>query len=185
MKEYGVIEGGEQHAHLLFDKADEWVKEVVLLISAQLDAPKKGFDHMAYFGRHHQIYQGTIHSACLLSRSDLVSMLLSSGERADLKDQNGAAPIQLCAISGCVEAAQVLLGSANGAASLHTADPQYGLTALHLAVYSNSVEMIRLLCRHGGPVEAINKRGHSALYLAAQHDKPECAVALLQGGDPL
>ena len=148
------------------------------------------------------MYQGTVHSACLLNRSDLLSDLLAAGTNAQVityhaltvvklavylqvRDSNGATPLHLCAVSGYLDSAKVLLQHEAAADGLHISDGQYGLTPLHVAVYSGSVGLIELFCCNWAPVEAINKRGHSALYLAAQHNKPECAVALIAGGETL
>ena len=60
---------------------------------------------------------------------------------------------------------RVLLGSLSEASALSVCD-NFGWTPLHVSVYMNRVEAVRLLLSKGADIFLQTVRGHSALHLA-------------------
>jgi ankyrin repeat protein len=61
----------------------------------------------------------------------------------------------------------------------------WGNTPLHLAVWSNHIEIAKLLLKAGADVEAINKYGNTPLHSASYNNSIETAKLLIKAGADL
>ena len=91
---------------------------------------------MSIRSMQHHLVQGTLHSAAMLGRTDILTQLLAKDGLTDRAlnalDEGGMAPVHLAAHGGHATAVEMLLGA--GASVDAPDDTERQLTALHIAV---------------------------------------------------
>lgn len=102
----------------------------------------RGLNLKSSFWRHF-LHRGTFHSACLIGNFDIVSRSLEiKPQLVKGIDEDGFYPIHLAAYGGNAEILELLL---ENSADLEARDP-VGKSALHIALFRNDPEVVRVLC---------------------------------------
>ena len=114
---------------------------------------------------------------------DQVELQLSIGANPNEQDTKGLSPLMVATVAGATELMSLLLATK---ADVQAADPQYGMTALHVAANAGRDHAVRLLLEHAADVSALTKSEETALHRAARRGHLACVQALLRAGcDPL
>ena len=105
-----------------------------------------------------------------------------NGVDVNAQTPTGTSALMVASFKGHESAVNWLLAHAN--CKIDQVDHD-GLTALHYAVLSKKIEVVRVLLDHHAHPNAVDSKGLSPLILAARNSPPETAKALLEAGaDP-
>ena len=108
--------------------------------------------------------QSPLHLACSSGHSSVAAMLLSHGAEVNSVDGSGDTALFMAARKGFSCTVAVLVGRG---AALNYRDRNYGNTALHLAAVYGQTEVGLLLLHSGSRTTVRNRKGDTAMALAA------------------
>ncbi|XP_075854879.1 nuclear factor NF-kappa-B p105 subunit isoform X2 [Microcebus murinus] len=129
------------------------------------------------------LYQTPLHLAVLTKQEEVVEDLLRAGADLSLLDRLGNSVLHLAAKEGHETVLSILLKHKKAALLINHPNGE-GLSAIHLAMVSNSLPCLLLLLAAGADVNAQEqKSGRTALHLAVEHDNISLAGCLLLEGD--
>uniref|UniRef100_A0ABI7YMH4 Nuclear factor NF-kappa-B p105 subunit n=1 Tax=Felis catus TaxID=9685 RepID=A0ABI7YMH4_FELCA len=129
------------------------------------------------------LYQTPLHLAVITKQEAVVEDLLKAGADLSLLDRLGNSVLHLAAKEGQDKILSVLLKHKKAALLIDHPNGE-GLTAIHIAVMSNSMACLLLLVAAGADVNAQERKsGRSALHLAVERDNISLAGCLLLEGD--
>ncbi|KAK4222908.1 ankyrin repeat-containing domain protein [Podospora fimiseda] len=132
-----------------------------------------------------------------LPAPDTVALLIKLGADIRARDRWGRTAIMVAVLAtNGQSAARPLLGlqaqhrletlrlvlQAADESDIEARDSTHGLTPLILAVYSCWQDVVELLLAHGSNVEAMDKTGKSALFIAVEIEKVDIVRLLLEKG---
>jgi uncharacterized protein len=87
-------------------------------------------------------------TAALVNHIEAVRILLAAGADPNVRDDEGASPLRLCAQNECLEMARLLLRCGAGK-TIHESGGSAGMNALGLAAITLNLDMVRLLLAFG------------------------------------
>ena len=119
---------------------------------------------------------------------EAVKQAIADGADVNVKDQNGRTPLQLAALRGHKEVAELLIAKGADVNAQH--DKISGQTPLHYAAYYGLKEMVELLIAKGADVNAkqeeliemVDTGGWTPLHFAANGGYMEVAELLITEG---
>ncbi|CAI9099239.1 OLC1v1036024C1 [Oldenlandia corymbosa var. corymbosa] len=121
--------------------------------------------------------QTLLHLAIAQSRPELVQLILEFNPDMEARSRSGSTPLEAAAALGEALIVELLLAHrANTERSESTWGP------IHLAAGGGHAEVLRLLLLKGANVDALTKDGDSALHLAVEERRRDCARLLLANG---
>ncbi|XP_008945713.1 PREDICTED: 85/88 kDa calcium-independent phospholipase A2, partial [Merops nubicus] len=132
--------------------------------------PTCGLDHLSHAGLT------ALHLACQLGKEDMVQSLLRCRASCNVVGTLGY-PIHTAlkfSQKGCAQAILEVDASQVG-----SKDPRYEAIPLH---WAKKAEMTRLLLEHGSEVNVSSGTGDTALHVAVQRGRFDCAMVLLTHG---
>ncbi|XP_069341702.1 nuclear factor NF-kappa-B p105 subunit isoform X1 [Eulemur rufifrons] len=200
----------KRHANALFDYAVTGDVKMLLAVQRHLTAAQDengdSVLHLAIIHLHAQLvrdllevtsglisdeiinmrndlYQTPLHLAVITKQEQVVEDLLRAGADLSLLDRLGNSVLHLAAKEGHDKILSILLKHKKAALLIDHPNGE-GLSAIHLAMVSNSLPCLLLLLAAGADVNAQEqKSGRTALHLAAEHDNISLAGCLLLEGD--
>lgn len=104
-----------------------------------------------------------LHIACENNDFAAVNLLIEHGHPLSIVSKRGESPLSLAILNENLGIVRSLLN-----AGAKWRDPIHDTTLLHLAVFSNSADVMRLLLDYGFPIEATNAAGTTAIIDACQ-----------------
>ena len=104
-----------------------------------------------------------LHLAARAGHEEVVKLLLTAGAGVNKLDEDNYSPLHFAYIDGHVAAAVALL-KAGAILETHTTDD--GLTPLHLAVKSGSLDLVQLLLEYSGDIKAQTAKRRTVLHFA-------------------
>jgi ankyrin repeat protein len=113
-------------------------------------------------------------------RKDMVRFLLAQGIDANDIARDGRTPLHAAVWADNKPAAILLL---EAGANVNARQDSYGYTPLMIAARQGDEEMVRILLNRQPDVEAVDKRGQTALMLALQHRNRALASPLMEAKD--
>ena len=102
--------------------------------------------------------------ACFQGRHEVVALLVDRKANVEHRAKKGLTPLMEAATGGYVEVGKVLLDRGADIAAVHALTSRD--TALTIAADKGHYRFVELLVNRGAPIDAKNKKGHSALWLA-------------------
>lgn len=120
-----------------------------------------------------------LHQALLAGQSETARFLIQSGADVNWRDAEGIAPLGYAALAGDVAAAGLLI---ERGARVDAQDTALGGSPLHLAALRGHANVILLLVDKGAPLDLRTKDGRTALAVAVEGGKRDCAEILLSRG---
>lgn len=205
-----ALELAKRHANALFDYAVTGDVKMLLAIQRHLttvqDENGDSVLHLAVIHLHPQLvrdllqvtsglisediinmrndlYQTPLHLAVITKQEGVVEDLLQAGADLSLLDRLGNSALHLAAKEGQDKILSILLKHQK-AALLVDQPNREGLSAIHVAVTSNSLPCLLLLVAAGADVNAQEqKSGRTALHLAVEQDSVSLAGCLLLEGE--
>ncbi|KAI3443381.1 hypothetical protein Pfo_000046 [Paulownia fortunei] len=118
--------------------------------------------------------QSLLHLAIAQSRPDLVQLLLEFKPDIEAHSRSGSSPLEAAAASGEALIVELLLA--------HKASPERSESStwgpIHLAAGNGRGEVLRHLLLKGANVNALTKDGNTALHLAVEERRRDCARLL-------
>jgi len=111
---------------------------------------------------------------------DTLELLLIKGADVNLKDKDGRTPLHLAADSADVEIVELLLDKG---AKIDAKDDDSGFTALHHTARFGNKDAAEVLIARGADINAKDKQGHTALYVAVNHDYKVAELLINKGAD--
>ncbi|KAL0316001.1 UNVERIFIED_CONTAM: hypothetical protein Sradi_5478300 [Sesamum radiatum] len=122
--------------------------------------------------------QSLLHLAIAQGRPDLVQLLLEFGPDVEARGGSGSSPLEAAAASGESLIVELLL--AHKASTERSESSTWG--PIHLAAGNGHVEVLRHLLLKGVNVNARTKDGKTALHMAVEERRRDCARLLLANG---
>ena len=117
--------------------------------------------------------ESKLHVACNKGTVETVSELLRLGANPNSQDHAGWTPLHEVVADNRLDLAQVLLGAEANPSVPSTEERITPLhDALHAAVESGEVEMVRLLVSYGADRDAKDRKGRTPRSMAAQSETP-------------
>jgi cytohesin len=169
-----LIEAGVPAGHPASDGGNAWHTA-----AASADPASPAFlavlsEHRVDVNQKDQIGNSPLHAAAYFGRVELIDALLSTGARADARNEDGVLPLHLAASEGHAEVVQRLL--ARTAVDAVVVDG--GETALHVAAAAGQVRVVEVLLAAGADPEAKDRRGGTPAH-HAEKARSRAAVDLL------
>lgn len=128
-----------------------------------------------------------LHITAARGSIEILKRLLDHGADPYMTDSSGWTPLQLAARSGqtqVVEALLQVLRREKGQCQLAPTIAQE-ITPIHLGILSGEIAVMRVLLRHGWPIDTCYAQGQTALHYASKLDHQDAVRLLLQeGADP-
>ncbi|XP_074363882.1 protein VAPYRIN-like [Apium graveolens] len=122
--------------------------------------------------------QTLLHLAINQSRPDLVQLLLEFKPDVEVSSGSGSTPLEAAAASGETLIVELLL--AHRASMERSESSTWG--PIHLAAGGGHVEILKLLLLKNANVNALTKDGNTALHIAVEERRRDCARQLLTYG---
>ncbi|KAL2865209.1 ankyrin repeat domain-containing protein [Aspergillus lucknowensis] len=129
-----------------------------------------------------------LHIATARGSVEILKRLLNHGADPYMADSSGWTPLHLAVRYGQADVVAALLQVVRWEEYQSRVSPAIaqGVTPIHIGILSGEMAIIRLLLRHGWPVDARCARGSTALHHASMSDQLDTVRVLLQqGADPL
>ena len=123
-----------------------------------------------------RIDANAVHVAAAESHLDVLHLLIEKGADVNIRDAQGAAPLDDAIWNESLDAIAILL--AHGA-RVNEANSQTGATPLNEAAYRGAAPVIRYLLQFQPDLGISDKRGYTALDNALRKGHEDCAVLLL------
>lgn len=117
--------------------------------------------------------QTYLHTAAMLDKTDIISLLINAGAELNPTDRTGSTPLHYAGMS-----TQLLI---DRKADLEVKDCE-GWTALHLAVQSNWIEKVRMLLAAGVDMNTTDAEGSTPLHDVVHEQDFEMAELLIKAG---
>lgn len=132
--------------------------------------------------RYNKKRKTPLHLAVISRQRLIVERLLRSYASPNVCDRNGDSSIHLAVKYRCVDCLKCLVTKSSHVIDLDTRNYE-GLTAIHLAVLSDELELAEILLRVGATVDvADGKTGRMPLHCAIESDNKEMVKLLLAYG---
>jgi len=164
-------DSGDTALHLAADRADNELAKLLLSKGADVNARNEGGFT-------------ALHLAAAIGDNKLVKLLLAKGAQVDARDEKGHTPLMFAAGRDHPDAMNTLLkaGAEINAKNKRgeTAADMNGETALHNAVKSQNVELLKLLIDKGMKPNPKYKNGDTLLMEAAESEAYDIAGILLK-----
>ncbi|KAM5285629.1 nuclear factor NF-kappa-B p105 subunit isoform 1-T1 [Hipposideros larvatus] len=205
-----AVQLAKRHANALFDYAVTGDVKMLLAVQRHLTAVQDengdSVLHLAIIHLHDQLvrdllevtsglisddiinmrndlYQTPLHLAVITKQEAVVEDLLRAGADLSLLDRLGNSVLHLAAKEGHDKILGILLKHKRAALLIDHPNGE-GLSAIHIAVMSNSMQCLLLLVAAGADVNAQERKsGRTALHLAVERDNISLAGCLLLEGD--
>ena len=100
-----------------------------------------------------------LHFACNYGLREVASLLLSRNANPFALSKEGCAPVHYVCLSGSVETLQLILNLPGSESDVSVRSRKHHMTPLHMAVYSNRLELMEYLLARGAELEAVNAEG--------------------------
>ncbi|XP_042223340.1 ankyrin-3-like [Homarus americanus] len=118
-----------------------------------------------------------LHAAALRGEAPIILLLLTHDGDVNKADDDGFTPLMVAALNGRLDAVKDLMA---GGANPKLTRLDTGETALHMAMISNSREVVTALLDAGADVNAQTKDKSTPLHVAAEFNKQHLAEKLLK-----
>jgi ankyrin repeat protein len=125
--------------------------------------------------------QTPLHLAVDAQRYDILHLLLEKSADPNVRDDEGAAPLDDAVWRGSTDAVAMLI--AHGA-RLNDPNTQTGATPINEAAYRGVTPLVRFLLELHPDLRVVDKRGRGPLTNAILMGKEDCAVLLMQAQPP-
>jgi ankyrin repeat protein len=116
-----------------------------------------------------------------LQRTDTGSIIPGSKRTDTNVSLTGALPIWSLARSNKLKELKEILPDAS-VDEINLTEPDMGQAALHFAVDESSIEVVKLLIKHGADINMPNRYGRTPLHVAAMYNRWDSAEALIDAG---
>eukprot|EP01102_Stenamoeba_stenopodia_P010744 TRINITY_DN3264_c0_g1_i1.p1 TRINITY_DN3264_c0_g1~~TRINITY_DN3264_c0_g1_i1.p1 ORF type:complete len:527 (-),score=124.71 TRINITY_DN3264_c0_g1_i1:1146-2726(-) len=120
-----------------------------------------------------------LHTAVIVSFPEGLSLLLDCGADPSILDASGRTALHIAVLEGQIDCLDVLLRKH---AQINATEGKNQRTALHLAIYSNKLEIARRLIEAGIMVNAEDINGETPLQFACKQQNNEAIKLLLKNG---
>ncbi|XP_034042115.1 ankyrin repeat domain-containing protein 50 [Thalassophryne amazonica] len=135
---------------------------------------RSSIDHRAYDGH------SALSFALLEGHTEVAELLMRRGADTDVQDAEGRPLLYLLVLENRLEMATLLIEK--GGIPLESRDSE-GRTALHVASWQGSVDMVQLLLLHGANLNAQDTEGRPPLHSVAWTGHAEVGRCLLEATD--
>lgn len=119
-----------------------------------------------------------LHLAARNGHREMAELLIASGAKVDLQDNNGSTALHFAAAYNHRNVAEILV---NKGAAINTRNSS-SLITLHTAVVFGNKDMVEFLVSKGAEINAKTKEGHTPLSLALKNKHNEIAEYLRNHG---
>lgn len=159
------------------------VVKSILSANVSVDAD----EYNRYLFCHSKIYMTPLQIAAARGWHRCLDLLINEGADLNAKDRFDVTATHMAAEQGHHMCLKLLLeagANCNAATKYYrrgfrTVPFHKGTTPLHLAASNNHIECVKELIYFGADYNAVDERGRTSLYLAAQAGYEECVIALL------
>ncbi|XP_052770602.1 serine/threonine-protein phosphatase 6 regulatory ankyrin repeat subunit C-like [Mya arenaria] len=162
------------------------IKEIERLLDAGVSPDASELNRQLFY--QSEYYLTPLHHATHRGYDDVVNLLIKRGANVNACDRFDVCPLHTAAELGHEECLVHLLdGGADCNSSTkfskhgsYTAVPHAGgTTPLHLAAFNNHIGCVKQLIWNGADYNAVDERGRTSLYLAAEQGYSDCVHAHL------
>ncbi|MEW5924150.1 MAG: ankyrin repeat domain-containing protein [Candidatus Zixiibacteriota bacterium] len=123
--------------------------------------------------------RSALHLAAFRGRTGVIKLLADRGANLQIRDNDSMSVLGGAAYSGQPDAAALLIELG---ADVNEAPNRHGHTPLFAAIWSNRVNVARVLIESGADLEYRNPHGETALHIAVSRGNQEIAQLLLDAG---
>jgi ankyrin repeat protein len=164
------------------------LRQIVALPTTQFSSSAAGapFSNAAILNAKDDRGYSALHWAVILSREDLINMLVEFGADINVQDNDGQTPLHWAAHRQDLKSMQALLRVTlkdTSLVDLGTRDNR-GMTPLHCAAVTGNLKLVQLLKDNGANLTARDQKGWTPLHFAAFYNHVAIAdYFILQGCD--